>query len=130
MGSVYRDRTTEFRSLSETLKKAGGVTAAVSPAKNDPSASVPSGSPAATRSEFSRKASRIGLGIQETSQKIVRLAQCMHFVALIEAMILFYPFSLRLSFFQLCLVPGKCINWFEFGWFSWLNFHIVAIGML
>ncbi|XP_022156929.1 syntaxin-31 [Momordica charantia] len=75
MGSVYRDRTTEFRSLSETLKKAGGVTAAVSPAKNDPSASVPSGSPAATRSEFSRKASRIGLGIQETSQKIVRLAQ-------------------------------------------------------
>ncbi|KAG6600935.1 Syntaxin-31 [Cucurbita argyrosperma subsp. argyrosperma] len=75
MASVYRDRTSEFRSLSETLKKIGGATAAVNLAQNEPSVSTPSRTPAILRSEFSKKASRIGLGIQETSQKIVRLAQ-------------------------------------------------------
>ncbi|XP_022987133.1 syntaxin-31-like [Cucurbita maxima] len=75
MASVYRDRTSEFRSLSETLKKIGGATAAVNLAQNEPSVSTPSRSPEISRSEFSKKASRIGLGIQETSQKIVRLAQ-------------------------------------------------------
>uniref|UniRef100_A0A9I9DWZ5 t-SNARE coiled-coil homology domain-containing protein n=1 Tax=Cucumis melo TaxID=3656 RepID=A0A9I9DWZ5_CUCME len=75
MGSVYRDRTSEFRSLLETLKKMGGATSAINQTQNEPSASIPSGSPAFARSEFSKKASRIGLGIQDTSQKIVRLAQ-------------------------------------------------------
>ncbi|XP_057474954.1 syntaxin-31-like [Actinidia eriantha] len=67
--SAYRDRTSEFRSLSETLKKIGG--AALS---NEPQ-SGPSPLETSYRSEFNKKASRIGLGIHETSLKIARLAK-------------------------------------------------------
>lgn len=73
MASPYRDRTAEFRSLSQTLKKIGGITAVNQP-ENSPSPSKPSPT-AFSRSEFNKKASRIGLGIHETSQKISRLAQ-------------------------------------------------------
>lgn len=73
MASTYRDRTSEFRSLSETLKKIGGIRA-VNQSENDPASSKPS-APVSSRSEFNKKASRIGLGIHETSLKISRLAQ-------------------------------------------------------
>lgn len=76
--STYRDRTSEFRSLSDTLKKFGRISAA-NPDRsyqlNDPSTS--SKLPltlSSYRSEFNKKASRIGLGIHETSKKIARLA--------------------------------------------------------
>ncbi|KAF3433496.1 hypothetical protein FNV43_RR24598 [Rhamnella rubrinervis] len=73
MASTYRDRTSEFRSLSDTLKKIGGITP-VDRAENVP---VPSNTspPPSSRSEFNKNASRIGLGIHETSLKIARLAQ-------------------------------------------------------
>ena len=78
MASAYRDRTVEFRSLSETLKKIGGATPAPpdNQADSSQSASKQSTPVSFSRSEFNRKASRIGLGIHETSQKIARLAQC------------------------------------------------------
>ena len=89
MASTYRDRTAEFRSLSETLKKIGGITAVHhQQPENDPALSKPLTTPPppplppavaaanSSRSEFNKKASRIGLGIQETSHKITRLAQC------------------------------------------------------
>ncbi|XP_057441815.1 syntaxin-31 [Lotus japonicus] len=72
MASTYRDRTSEFRSLTETLKKIGGATAPRNQPENAPATSQAS---SYSRSEFNRKASRIGLGIHETSQKIARLAQ-------------------------------------------------------
>jgi hypothetical protein len=73
MASTYRDRTSEFRSLTETLKKiGGGEGGATAPPNQQPSTSQNSYS----RSEFNRKASQIGLGIHETSQKIARLAKC------------------------------------------------------
>ncbi|KAK4579455.1 hypothetical protein RGQ29_029214 [Quercus rubra] len=87
MASTYRDRTAEFRSLSETLKKIGGITAVHhQQPENDPASSKPLTTPPpplppavaaanSSRSEFNKKASRIGLGIQETSHKITRLAQ-------------------------------------------------------
>ncbi|QCE01319.1 syntaxin 5 [Vigna unguiculata] len=71
MASSYRDRTSEFRLLSETLKKIGGGTSSSVQPETAPSTSHDSYS----RSEFNRKASRIGLGINETSQKVARLAQ-------------------------------------------------------
>lgn len=72
MASTYRDRTSEFRSLTETLKKiGGGEGGATAPPNQQPSTSQNSYS----RSEFNRKASQIGLGIHETSQKIARLAK-------------------------------------------------------
>ncbi|KAI3427869.1 uncharacterized protein J3R85_009109 [Psidium guajava] len=70
--SSYRDRTSEFRSLTETLQKIGGAPA-VNPSEVGASASKDA-SPASARSEFNKKAARIGLGINETSQKIARLA--------------------------------------------------------
>lgn len=72
--STYRDRTSEFLHLSERLKKIGGVTTVVDQAQNEPGSSKPSTS-VSQRSEFNKKASRIGLGIHETSQKIARLAK-------------------------------------------------------
>ncbi|KAK9283808.1 hypothetical protein L1049_012062 [Liquidambar formosana] len=72
--STYRDRTSEFRHLSERLKKIGAATAVPDKAEEDPANSTPS-APASYRSEFNKKASRIGLGIHETSQKIARLAK-------------------------------------------------------
>ncbi|CAI8586908.1 unnamed protein product [Vicia faba] len=70
MASTFRDRTSEFRSLTETLKKTGGGEGVTAPPNHQPSTSQGSYS----RSEFNRKASQIGLGIHETSQKIARLA--------------------------------------------------------
>ncbi|XP_010543743.1 PREDICTED: syntaxin-31 isoform X2 [Tarenaya hassleriana] len=70
MASTCRDRTAEFRSLSQTLKKIGAVSTAHQ-TEHDPASSKHGSS----RSEFNRKASRIGLGIHETSQKIARLAK-------------------------------------------------------
>lgn len=77
MASAFRDRTSEFRSLSDTLKKIGGITAADG-AENVPAPSSTSPPVSSSRSEFNKKASRIGLGIHETSLKIARLAQCMY----------------------------------------------------
>ncbi|KAL4575032.1 hypothetical protein LXL04_021872 [Taraxacum kok-saghyz] len=76
--STFRDRTSEFRSLSDTLKKIGRIPAPSpdrSNQQNDPSTSskLPL-TPSSSRSEFNKKASRIGLGIHETSKKISRLA--------------------------------------------------------
>uniref|UniRef100_A0A803M3R1 t-SNARE coiled-coil homology domain-containing protein n=1 Tax=Chenopodium quinoa TaxID=63459 RepID=A0A803M3R1_CHEQI len=74
----YRDRTAEFQSLSETLMKIEGISAAVNSAgihpttANQSAEQTPSSS---TRSEFNMKASRIGLGIHEASRKIARLSQ-------------------------------------------------------
>ncbi|KAF7816337.1 syntaxin-31 [Senna tora] len=75
MASTYRDRTSEFRLLSQTLKKIEGVTPPnqTENVPSTPKQSTPTSS--YSRSEFNRKASRIGLGIHETSQKIARLAQ-------------------------------------------------------
>ncbi|KDO69051.1 hypothetical protein CISIN_1g019591mg [Citrus sinensis] len=74
MASPYRDRTAEFRSLSQTLKKIGGATTAVDQPNNSFVSPKPP-NPASSRSEFNKKASRIGLGIHEASQKIARLAK-------------------------------------------------------
>ncbi|XP_052186885.1 syntaxin-31 [Diospyros lotus] len=71
--STYRDRTSEFRSLFQTLKKIGGVADSDNASQN---ASSSSRLPVTSyRSEFNTKASRIGLGIHETSLKIARLAK-------------------------------------------------------
>uniref|UniRef100_A0A2P2J840 Uncharacterized protein MANES_07G127200 n=1 Tax=Rhizophora mucronata TaxID=61149 RepID=A0A2P2J840_RHIMU len=77
MASTHRDRTAEFRSLARTLKKIGGISAVNQDQsqENDPSPSKAHGSLLASRSEFNKKASRIALGVHETSQKISRLAQ-------------------------------------------------------
>ncbi|XP_077225171.1 syntaxin of plants 31 isoform X2 [Tasmannia lanceolata] len=71
--SSYRDRTSEFRFLSERLKKIEGIPEAKGK-ENDRETST-SASAILARSEFNKKASRIGSGIYETSQKISRLSK-------------------------------------------------------
>ncbi|CAL1387562.1 unnamed protein product [Linum trigynum] len=77
MASAYRDRTAEFRSLTETLKKIGGFRPDVAQSQEtDPFLpSKQQASSVSDRSEFNKKASLIGLGVHETSQKIARLAK-------------------------------------------------------
>ncbi|KAF3787949.1 Syntaxin [Nymphaea thermarum] len=72
--SSYRDRTSEFLSLSESLAR---TESRPGPSTVDPLRSKPdsSSSASARRSEFNKKASRVGLGIHETSQKIARLTK-------------------------------------------------------
>ncbi|CDP03373.1 unnamed protein product [Coffea canephora] len=81
----YRDRTHEFESLVEKLKKPSSL----SPASTAPSSSSGGGfdgnptsapqettrSAAPIQSEFNKRASRIALGIHQTSQKLSKLAK-------------------------------------------------------
>lgn len=97
MASTYRDRTSEFRSLSDTLQKIGGITA-VNQSQNAQSPSRPSG-PASSGSEFNKKASRIGLGIHETTQKISRLAQCNWN----SPLYFFFHFGYQISMLYICV---------------------------
>ncbi|KAF2581942.1 hypothetical protein F2Q68_00000157 [Brassica cretica] len=61
MGSTFRDRTAEFHSLSQTLKKIGAAIPSVLQAESDPTSSKRSSPPGSSRSEFNKKASQIGL---------------------------------------------------------------------
>ncbi|XP_073045942.1 syntaxin-31-like [Primulina eburnea] len=68
--SSYRDRTSEFVSITKTLRKFVGNsgTPPQTQLDQDPSAATPD------RSEFNKNASKIGLRIHQTSQKIDRLS--------------------------------------------------------
>ncbi|XP_057494578.1 syntaxin-32-like isoform X4 [Actinidia eriantha] len=71
--SAFRDRTQEFLSVAERLKKS------FSSARNGPSSSgsKPEDQCAAVamQSEFNKRASKIGFGIHQTSQKLAKLAK-------------------------------------------------------
>ncbi|KQK03009.1 syntaxin-32 [Brachypodium distachyon] len=74
----FRDRTNEFRSAVESARRH----VAPSPASSSAASASASGGPlddsrsaASAHSEFNRRASKIGLGIHQTSQKLARLAK-------------------------------------------------------
>ncbi|GFP80308.1 syntaxin-32 [Phtheirospermum japonicum] len=69
----FRDRTNEFLGIAQRVRKSVSV-------QNGPSSSgskreEPPRSTAAMQSEFNRRASKIGLGIHHTSQKLAKLAK-------------------------------------------------------
>ncbi|MQM13701.1 hypothetical protein Taro_046625 [Colocasia esculenta] len=72
LDSSFRDRTHEFLSIADRLKKS------LPSAPNAPSSSGTkldgSRSVVSVQSEFNKRASRIGLGIHQTSQKLAKLA--------------------------------------------------------
>lgn len=70
--STCRDRTSEFRSLSERLLQRKKKVEE-NPVESDESAWKPL-LPNSSPSEFNKKAARIGLGIHEASKKIARVA--------------------------------------------------------
>ncbi|XP_077209801.1 syntaxin-32-like [Tasmannia lanceolata] len=68
----YRDRTQEFHTVAERLKKSFSSTS------NVPSSSSKPEGPRSTvsiQSEFNKRASKIGSGIHQTSQKLAKLAK-------------------------------------------------------
>lgn len=72
--SSYRDRTQEFQSIADRLKKS--VQSSSSPSSSV-AGSQPNGSRSAVsiQSEFNKRASKIGYGIHQTSQKLAKLAK-------------------------------------------------------
>jgi len=73
--SSYRDRTQEFQSIADRLKKS--VQSSSSPSSSG-AGSQPNGSRSVVsiQSEFNKRASKIGYGIHQTSQKLAKLAKC------------------------------------------------------
>lgn len=80
--SSYRDRTHEFQSITERLKKSistngeNNVSSSSSFGGNQVNGPRSAGS---IHSEFNKRASKIGFGIHQTSQKLAKLAKCEFF---------------------------------------------------
>lgn len=70
--SSYRDRTTEFVSITKTMRKFGGN--AVTPPQSQSQSNQDSIAATPDRPEFNKNASKIGIRIHQTSQKIDRLS--------------------------------------------------------
>ncbi|KAL1300958.1 hypothetical protein HN51_045577 [Arachis hypogaea] len=76
--SSIRDRTHEFHTIAERLKKSSssnGPTTTSSSSAASSSRSDEQRSAIAIQSEFNRRASKIGYGIHQTSQKLAKLAK-------------------------------------------------------
>ncbi|KAJ3701320.1 hypothetical protein LUZ61_005025 [Rhynchospora tenuis] len=73
--SSYRDRTNEFKSAVESARKQLNVSATSSGGPSAGSKLDGSKAVASIQSEFNRRASKIGLGIHQTSEKLARLAK-------------------------------------------------------
>ncbi|XP_062189773.1 syntaxin-32-like [Phragmites australis] len=71
----FRDRTNEFRAAVESARRHATPSPSATPASSSGSPLDASLEASSTRSEFNRRASKIGLGIHQTSQKLARLAK-------------------------------------------------------
>lgn len=73
----YRDRTHEFSSVVDTLRKSLPSVNGTAVANNG-GALINGGSRSqvASKTEFNKRASKIGYGIHHTSQKLAKLAKC------------------------------------------------------
>jgi syntaxin 5 len=85
----FRDRTNEFRAAVESARRHAAPSSSSAPtAASSSSTGSLDGMISATsaRSEFNNRASKIGLGIHQTSQKLARLAKCMASVLLLPVL--------------------------------------------
>ncbi|KAL2929315.1 Syntaxin-32 [Bienertia sinuspersici] len=73
--SSYRDRTHEFQSITERLKKSISVNGPNNPSSSSVSQDNEPRSKGSIQSEFNKRASKIGFGIHQTSQKLAKLAK-------------------------------------------------------
>ncbi|KAI7989011.1 Syntaxin-32 [Camellia lanceoleosa] len=78
--SSYRDRTQEFLNVAEKLRKSFSSSAPHAPTSSTSSTTIGSKDEAprsalSIQSEFSKRASKIGFGIHQTSQKLAKLAK-------------------------------------------------------
>lgn len=72
----FRDRTQEFQSVADRLRKSISSGQGQNGPSSSTSRAVEKRSMVAHQSEFNRKASKIGFGIHQTSQKLSKLAKC------------------------------------------------------
>ncbi|MFS7982388.1 hypothetical protein Hanom_Chr10g00962311 [Helianthus anomalus] len=76
-GSSYRDRTHEFSAITERLRKSlNGSNNGGGGGGGGSSKAGGSRSKVAFQTEFNKRASKIGYGIHQTSQKLAKLAKC------------------------------------------------------
>ncbi|GMI97610.1 syntaxin of plants 32 [Hibiscus trionum] len=73
--SSFRDRTQEFQSVAERLRKSFSSRPGQNGASSSRSRAEEQRSVVAHQSEFNRRASKIGFGIHQTSQKLSKLAK-------------------------------------------------------
>lgn len=73
--SSFRDRTQEFRSVAERLKKSFSSAPGANGPSSSRSKSEEQRSAIAIQSEFNKRASKVGYGIHQTSQKLAKLAK-------------------------------------------------------
>ncbi|KAK8602047.1 hypothetical protein V6N12_051869 [Hibiscus sabdariffa] len=73
--SSFRDRTQEFQSVAERLKKSFSSGPGQNGASSSLSRAEEQRSVVAHQSEFNRRASKVGFGIHQTSQKLSKLAK-------------------------------------------------------
>ncbi|KAL4284596.1 hypothetical protein GQ457_16G004820 [Hibiscus cannabinus] len=73
--SSFRDRTQEFQSVAERLRKSFSSGPSQNGASTSTSRAEENRSVVAHQSEFNRRASNIGFGIHQTSQKLSKLAK-------------------------------------------------------
>lgn len=96
----FRERTQEFLAISERLKKF------IPPQSNGSSSSGTKldgfQSAASIQSEFNKRASKIGLGIHQTSEKLSKLALCKK---LIDHRLFSHRFSVRVLWFLVFSLP-------------------------
>lgn len=74
--SSFRDRTQEFQGIQERLRKSFASSGPGSNGASGGSKTEEQRSAVAHQSEFNRRASKIGFGIHQTSQKLSKLAKC------------------------------------------------------
>ncbi|KAL5729384.1 Syntaxin-32 [Ranunculus cassubicifolius] len=73
--SSYRDRTQEFINVADTLKRSISSSPQNVPSTSSSSRLDAPRSAVAIQSEFNKRASKIGFGIHQTSQKLAKLAK-------------------------------------------------------
>lgn len=75
--SSIKDRTQEFKAIVDRLQKQQGLptSSSATPARNGTTNGPSPSSTLAPHSEFAKRASKIGMGIHSTSQKLQKLAQ-------------------------------------------------------
>jgi hypothetical protein len=92
----FRDRTNEFRAAVESARRQSSAPAEASSSSTGPLDGLIAATSA--RSEFNNRASKIGLGIHQTSQKLSRLAKCMAFVLFLPVLLdSLFPRCFRLA---------------------------------
>jgi len=120
--SVFRDRTQEFQSIAEQRKKSFS-SGSVPNGSSSSSKSEEQRSVVAIQSEFNRRASKIGYGIHQTSQKLAKLAKCKWWTESLTRRLIYVAYCLFLH------TIWTRNSFLEYGWNFWNYFFNISIKL-